>query len=58
MDNHINKENEVLYPYAENNLKLEDQENVNNKIQEYEEQAYSNNIQSKYLELLTEIKNM
>jgi len=58
INNHINKENKVLYPYAETNLKLEDQENVNNKIQEYEEQAYSNNIQSKYLELLTEIKNM
>lgn len=58
MENHINKENKVLYPYAENNLKLEEQEDINSKIQEYEQQAYQKNIQSKYLELLLEIKSM
>ena len=57
MENHIDKENEVLYPFAENNLSLDDQEDVNIKVNNYEENARKNGIQEKYIELLNELKN-
>ena len=55
MEEHITKENEVLYPFAENNLNKNAQNKINNKISEYEENGYKDGTQNKYLNLLNEI---
>ena len=56
MENHISKENEVLYPFAENNLADNKKEECNNQINEFEQKGYEQGIQTKYLNLLDELK--
>ena len=58
MEEHINKENEVLYPYADKNLDAKDQDFVNDEIDKYEINADKVGIQSQYLAILNELKNM
>ena len=53
MESHIMKENEVLYPYAIENLKEEDKKKINDKIMEAEKLAESKNIQNKYNSLIS-----
>ena len=56
MEDHISKENEVLYPYAENNLEINHQNEINNLINKFETEAENKGIQNKYMQLLQEIK--
>lgn len=58
MEEHINKENEVLYPYADNNLNESDKNFVNNEIEQYEVNADKVGIQLQYSGILNELKNM
>ena len=53
-----NKENEVLYPYADNNLNESDKNFVNNEIEQYEVNADKVGIQLQYSGILNELKNM
>ncbi len=56
MENHVEKENEIIYPFAEQNLTIIDQEDINKKFETFEENAAQSGVQSKYLTILSEIK--
>lgn len=52
---HINKENDVVYSYAEKNLTEDVLKIVNEKTAEFEKLAEDNGIQKKYLGILHEL---
>jgi len=45
-----------LYPFAEQNLNIIDQEDINKKFETFEENAAKSGVQSKYLTILSELK--
>ncbi|SFG47278.1 Hemerythrin-like domain-containing protein [Lachnospiraceae bacterium C7] len=54
---HIDKENTVVYTFAERMLSDEDKEMINKETEEFEKEASENNIQVKYTTWLKEAAN-
>lgn len=53
---HINKEDNVVYKFAENNLKNETQKIIDDESANFEKNAEGAGVQSKYLEMLSELE--
>lgn len=56
LDRHIEKENDIVYTYAENNLSSNLLKSVDNSVSEFESEAKKHKVQIHYLELLTELE--
>lgn len=54
---HIDKEDKVIYTYAENNLSQDILEFVDIKVKEFEENAKKQNIQDSFLNVLSKLEN-
>lgn len=53
---HINKENDAVYKFGENNLSKEIMEDVNKRTEEFEKQAEEQGTQKYYLDLLSNLE--
>jgi hemerythrin-like domain-containing protein len=49
---HIDKEDNVAYPFAKKNLALETLDTINKECEDFEKEMEEKNIQKKYIELL------
>lgn len=52
---HIEKENQVVYPYGEKNLGEEVLQSVDERVRAFEQEATAQNIQDQYLDILKEL---
>lgn len=55
LQRHIDKENEVVYKYAENNLSPDILESVDSRVKAFEKDAETQKIQERYLGILKEL---
>ncbi|MPW26822.1 hemerythrin domain-containing protein [Alkalibaculum sp. M08DMB] len=53
---HIDKEDNVVYKYAENGLSSDTLEEINRQCIDFEEEARKNNVQEKYITLLEDLE--
>lgn len=53
---HIDKEDKVVYKFAENGLSRETLEDINNRCSDFEEEAKKNHIQDYYIALLEKLE--
>jgi len=53
---HIDKEDGVVYKYAENNLDKSTLEALNRECERFEQEAREENLQDKYLDIITEFE--
>ena len=56
LDRHIQKENDLVYPFAKNNFKKEIMEQINEDCEVFEQEAEKLGTQEKYLQLLDELE--
>lgn len=56
LQRHIEKENEVAYIFAEENLKQETLDRINEECAKFEKEAKENQMQQRYLNLLYELE--
>lgn len=56
IERHIKKEDELVYPFGEKNLDEADMEEINQKTEQFEEDAMQNGVQDKYLTILSELE--
>lgn len=55
LERHIDKENKLVYTYAEKNLSQDILKDVDVRVEEFEKQADANNISKTYLTILDEL---
>lgn len=55
LERHIDKENKLVYTYAEKNLSKDILEDVNKRVEDFQKQAKENNIEETYLTILDEL---
>lgn len=53
---HIDKENQVIYPYAQRSLESSVLESVDERVKVFEKDATTQKVQDKYLEILKELE--
>jgi hemerythrin-like domain-containing protein len=58
LNRHIDKEDTAIYTFAERSLSKEQLEEINEKCYEVETAALTDNLQYKYVELLTELERL
>lgn len=56
LDRHIQKENDLVYPFAKNNFKKEIMDQINDDCEVFEQEAEKLGTQEKYLQLLDELE--
>ena len=56
LDRHIQKENDLVYPFAKNNFKKEIMDQINEDCEVFEQEAEKLGTQEKYLQLLEELE--
>lgn len=56
IERHIKKEDELVYPYGEKNLSVEDMEQINADTYKFEEEASQNKTQEKYMSILENLE--
>lgn len=54
---HIDKEDEVVYSYAEKNLSADILESIDDRVRDFEKSANKEHIQDKYLTILKELQD-
>lgn len=57
LDRHIQKENDLVYPFAQKNFKEEIMQEVNRDCEEFEKEATIQGTQEKYIALLEDLEN-
>ena len=57
LQRHIDKENQVVYTYAEKNLSPDILRSVDQRVKAFEEEADKNKVQNTYLDLLKALQN-
>ena len=57
LNRHIDKEDQVVYKYARNNLDSETMDRINKECQEFEQDAEKEKIQQKYFKILEEMES-
>ncbi len=57
LNRHIDKEDTVVYTFANNNLKLETLEDFNSECRSFEDRMNEEGIQNKYIKLLKDLEN-
>ena len=56
LQRHIEKENQIVYTYAEKNLTQDILQSVDERVQEFEKNAQQAKTQETYLQMLRELK--
>ncbi len=56
LERHIEKENQVVYPFAERSLSAEIMEEADKRVREFEEKAGEQGVQTRYLALLSRLE--
>ena len=57
LDRHIQKENDIVYPFAEKNFKKEISDEIQKDCDEFEVKAQEQGFQDKYLSMLENLEN-
>jgi len=57
LDRHIQKENDIVYPFAQKNFNKEISDEIQKECEEFEENANQQGFQDKYILLLEQLEN-